>query len=169
MAVWCLANAAQAWIRTGDFESNRTLFLTDVKKYPTAIDLHRKSAQTYLSAGETDKAIEHFSEAIRLHPNYAHGHRGLGKAHRAKKDWPTAIAAYKNSYGQGYVDPPGAESIAFKAIGECHLAMAEEAKESPEKRRLIGEAINWFRKSLNVPAFGDSIGEAHNAIAFCVS
>jgi tetratricopeptide (TPR) repeat protein len=167
VALWCTANIAMSLHRTAIWEDSATLFFHDVETFPMSIDLHRKAAAVYTGDGphkNLDKAIAHLEEAKRLHKNYAHAYRQLGKVYVEKKEWRRAIAEFKLSYEVDYADPPGAETIAFNYIGDCLRKLADEAEEVDEKRRLTGEAMTWYQKSLKAPAWGDKDGESNNAI-----
>ena len=44
--------------------------------------------------GEYDRAIENYTQAIELNPNYAQAHNNRGAAHSEKGDWGHAIGDY---------------------------------------------------------------------------
>jgi len=50
-----------------------------------------------LGKGKNEEAVKTFNEAIKLKPDYAEAHEGLGRAYGNLKRWPEAIASYQQA------------------------------------------------------------------------
>ena len=93
--------------RNKDWKNEETLFLTDVKKSPNSVLVNNNAAASYMfiaKKGATQeeknkwfgKAVEYFTKALAIFPNYylAHMNRGLcyynmGYPEKALPDWDT--------------------------------------------------------------------------------
>lgn len=61
---------------------------------PKDADGFNTRGNDYRTVGENDRAIESYSEAIRLNPNHSAAFNGRGAAYRSKGDYERAIADY---------------------------------------------------------------------------
>jgi lipoprotein NlpI len=77
--------------KVGDTASKSTA-IQDAK--PTNADGFNTRGNDYRTLGENDRAIESYSEAIRLNPNHSAAFNGRGAAYRSKGDYDRAIADY---------------------------------------------------------------------------
>ncbi len=97
---------------------------------PLAYRLTRGDA--LLMKGDVDGAIREYREALRIHPNFAHAHNGLGLALDKKDDVDGAIREYREALRLGATDAAThynlGRLLAKKndvdgAIGEYHEAL----------------------------------------------
>jgi lipoprotein NlpI len=77
--------------KVGDTTSTSTA-IQDAK--PKDADEFNTRGNDYRTAGENDRAIESYSEAIRLNPSHSAAFNGRGAAYRSKGDYDRAIADY---------------------------------------------------------------------------
>jgi Flp pilus assembly protein TadD len=84
-----------------------------------------RSAQDFLAQGDRflkeknyPKAMEAYRQAVRLNPNLAGAHRGLGYALGKLNRWPEGVEAYKQAVA---LDPMQAEY--HNGLGYAYLQM----------------------------------------------
>jgi lipoprotein NlpI len=77
----------------------------------------------YYAKDDLDHAIDDWSEAIKLNPDYVHAFNNRGKAYRAKGDYMNAIADYSQAIK---LDPQHA--VAYKGRGIAYLLSGDAAK-----------------------------------------
>ena len=81
---------------------------------------------TLLEAGEHEKALAAFDEAIRLDPSSAASHNGRGNVLLSKEEFEPAVAAFNESIrlDPAFVEPRASRASAFHALGEHGIALA---------------------------------------------
>ncbi len=91
--------------------------------------------------GDTDKAAEHYQEAIRINPRYSEAHNDLGLHFYAKKDMDRALDELQQavSYNPFYAN----------ARNNLGVVLYHSGKERRQKRR-IAEAVEQFNEVLKL-------------------
>lgn len=164
LGVWMVGNAVMVVQRTGLWRDSAVLFFHDSDQFPTSIDLHLKSAKCLYQSpdpAEVDRAIAHLKQSIELQPNYTHAHRLMGEILTRRGDHLGAIGHYKQAFGLGYVEPEGAEGLAFTEIGRSYVALGKAAADAAQRAEYFRLAREWFDRSLAAPPFGEHHGKSY--------
>jgi Flp pilus assembly protein TadD len=123
----------------------------------------------HLREGRVDLALEEFKKAVKEDGKNPYFQKGLGLAYSAKRDWKSAIAAFRRALELNpyYVDVRNDLAAALIGSGdrdagkkEFLTAYSDATNPTPEvSARNLGqayfeeknypEAVNWYRTSLN--------------------
>jgi Tfp pilus assembly protein PilF len=123
----------------------------------------------HLREGRVDLALEEFKKAVKEDGKNPYFQKGLGLAYSAKRDWKSAIAAFRRALELNpyYVDVHNDLAAALIGSGdrdggkkEFLTAYSDPTNPTPEvSARNLGqayfdeknyaEAVNWYRTSLN--------------------
>jgi Flp pilus assembly protein TadD len=123
----------------------------------------------HLREGRVDLALEEFKKAVKEDGKNPYFQKGLGLAYSAKRDWKSAIAAFRRALELNpyYVDVRNDLAAALIGSGdreagkkEFLTAYSDPTNPTPEiSARNLGqayfedrnypEAVNWYRTSLN--------------------
>jgi tetratricopeptide (TPR) repeat protein len=75
------------------------------------VAIHYERGHAFIRSGDLDRAIESFSKALRLNPNYADALIGRGVALSKKGDYQNAIADLSEAL---YLDPKSAKAYYYR-------------------------------------------------------
>ena len=92
-----LALGALTWNQSHIYADQETLWQDTLAKNPACWLAHNNLGNTLLNKGQTDEAISHFQEAIRLEPENALAHNNLGGALGKKGQLDEAIRQYEEA------------------------------------------------------------------------
>jgi tetratricopeptide (TPR) repeat protein len=111
---------------------------------PKRVEDHAIEAMKCVGKHEYDKAITHYTEALRRNPNDAILHMGRGCCWHFKGQWAKAIADYSEAIR---LNPKDASAFsnraaAWRRIGESDKALADDAE---AKRLAPRDAVAFFR------------------------
>ena len=92
--------------------------------------IHNNRGLAYAQKGDYDRAIEAFTEAIELNPNYAYAYNNRGGAYYAKHDYDRAIVDYTIAIDclSNYINPYTNRGLAYCDKGNFDLAIADYTK-----------------------------------------
>ncbi|HXK12170.1 MAG TPA: tetratricopeptide repeat protein [Vicinamibacteria bacterium] len=136
---------------------------------PPAAETRFSTGVMHLREGRVDLALEEFKKAVKEDPKNPYFQKGLGLAYAAKRQWKDAIAAFRKALELNpyYVDVRNDLAAALIGSGdreagkkEFLAAFSEPTNPTPEisarnlgqaylEEKNYGEAVNWFRTSLN--------------------
>jgi len=110
----------------GVWNNSLSLWNDVIGKFPCAVAYtHRGLA--YSAAGEYDRAVQDYTRAIMLDPNYAPAYNDLGVAHKDKGDYDRAIEDYTRAISlyPRYARAYGNRGIAYKNKGDIGRAIED--------------------------------------------
>jgi tetratricopeptide (TPR) repeat protein len=90
-----VAMAGTTYTRNSTWQSQASLWEDVVRKSRQKAEAHNHLGVAFRAAGETDRAIEHYREAVRLRPDYAMAYNNLGVAYGSKGLLDEAIRQYR--------------------------------------------------------------------------
>ncbi len=136
--------------RNKDYASAVGLWQDTILKVPGNARVHMGLGNALSEAGQLDRAIESYREALRIRPDYAEAHNNLGKALTAMRLMPEAIAHYREALK---LKPDSAEP--YSNIGVALVALGR-----------TGEAVRHYQEALRLrPGFAD----AHNNLGVALA
>ena len=112
--------------RCGVWNNSLSLWNDVVGKFPCAVAYtHRGLA--YSAKGDDDRAIQDYTQAIMLDPNYAQAYNNIGVAYKNKGDYDRAIEDYTQAImlNPGYAMAYGNRGIANKYKGDIKRAIED--------------------------------------------
>ena len=101
-----------------------------------------KLAQAYLDTGRGDSAIGHFREALAAPEQRVAALIGLGRAHRARREFEAAVAQFILAKA----DLPRMDDrkkVVVYSLGECYDALGREAEAIEEYKAIYNEDIDY--------------------------
>lgn len=119
------------------FEAKRN---TDLNPNDHAMRL--KLAQAYLDSGRPDSAIGQFREALAAPEQRVAALIGLGRAHRARREFEAAVAQFILAKA----DLPKMDErkkVVVYSLGECYDALGREAEAIEEYKAIYNEDIDY--------------------------
>jgi len=136
---------------------------------PPDAEMRFSTGVMHLREGRVDLALEEFKKAVKEDGKNPYFQKGLGLAYSAKRDWKSAIAAFRRALELNpyYVDVRNDLAAALIGSGdreagkkEFLTAYSDATNPTPEvSARNLGqafldeknypEAINWYRTSIN--------------------
>jgi tetratricopeptide (TPR) repeat protein len=99
-------------------------------------------AQAYLDAGRPDSSIGHFREALAAPEQRVAALIGLGRAHRARREFEAAVAQFILAKA----DLPRMDErkkLVVYSLGECYDALGREAEAIEEYKAIYNEDIDY--------------------------
>lgn len=153
MAVLVALFSWKTIIRNPAWKNNFILFQTDVKLAPNSAKLRNAAAGStvhefeMLPAGEhknivMQRAIEHASAAIAIHPRYKNAHLIKGNAHLYRDEYDLAIQSYDNALRQ---DPTYKE-----ATNNRHIALRMAGRYYGEKQNDIDKSLQYLKQAIEI-------------------
>ncbi len=136
---------------------------------PPDAELRFSTGVMHLREGRVDLALEEFKRAVKEDPKNPYFQKGLGQAFAAKRDWGSAISAFRKALELNplYVDTRNDLGYVLIMSGdrdagkkEFLAAFSDPMNPAPEisafnlgraflEEKNYGEAANWFRASIN--------------------
>lgn len=136
---------------------------------PAEAELRFSTGVMHLREGRVDLALEDFKRAAREDPKNPYFQKGLGQAYAAKREWGSAISAFRKALELNplYVDTRNDLGYALIMSGdrdggkkEFLSAFSDPMNPAPEisaynlgrafmEEKNYGEATNWFRSAIN--------------------
>ena len=107
---------------------------------------HYNRALVYLNLADYPKAIEDYSQAIEISPDYAAAYYNRAVTHAAGGDYPAAVADYTNAIWLGYSDSHKAffnRGTIYEGQGDFERAVADFKEAytlAPEEPRIRDKA-----------------------------
>lgn len=83
--------------RNREYGSAMSIWQTVVERAPQNHRGHNNLGVALAAAGELDRAMKHYIEALRIHPDYTDALINLGNALTSREDWGQAIAHYRHA------------------------------------------------------------------------
>lgn len=134
-------------VRNQDWKSEDTLWLATAKVAPSGQNIHNNLGDVYARQGDMQKAIEEFSKAIAINPNYAdawhnlaHTYDQIGRIDEALKNYQKALEINPNLW-QSYQNMA---SIYF------NQEKYDLAKESIQKALEINPSDEGLKQNLQI-------------------
>lgn len=138
------------WNRCKVWKDSRTLWTDVIQNYPNIAEAQDNLALVLAQDGEVDRAIEHYSEALRINPQYDKAHNGLAFSLAKKGRNDEAIEHFKEALRLNPHFPGAHNGLA--------ISLAKQGEN--------GEAIKHFKEALHA---NPSFYEAHNNFANCLA
>jgi len=153
LALLCLAYSGKTISRNNVWQSDFTLFTTDVHTSKNSAKVRNAAAGAMvhksISVDNPEEkqlllieAKEHLLEAIKIHPRYKNAHLLLGNVHTYLKDFASAILAYDNALK---LDPYYSD-----AESNLKLALVEAGRQAGSKRQDYESAISYLERALKM-------------------
>jgi tetratricopeptide (TPR) repeat protein len=119
------------------FEAKRN---TDLNPHDHAMRL--KLAQAYLDSGRADAALGHFQEALAAPEQRVAALIGMGRAHRARREFEAAVAQFILAKA----DLPKMDErkkLVVYSLGECYDALGREAEAIAEYKAIYNDDTDF--------------------------
>jgi tetratricopeptide (TPR) repeat protein len=123
------ALAGKCLLDLGALNDSDRVFSRLVEQEPDDADAHRGVAAVAYELGQSDRAIDHLQQVIRLDPSDARPYRMLGEIHRDSGDVAAAVAAYREALRLGTgLSPVARDQLRFELVdGLVELSEYAEA------------------------------------------
>lgn len=131
LAAVCLAYAARTVVRNPAWADNYTLFTTDIQYSPNSAKLRNavggELVTQSVAVQDTSQknsmlrqAVEHLTQALRIHPNYKNAYLLLGNAYNYLQEYDKFIEAYKKALAidANYAEAQRNLGITYKDAGK---------------------------------------------------
>lgn len=122
--------------RNGVWNSDYSLWTDTLKKQPTSARAHYNLGNIFVSKGDTDQAMYHFQEAVKLNKYHSDAHNNLGVIYQKKMRLEEAIAEFQLAIGWH----PN-EARYHNNLGVTYLRLGR-----------LDEAISEFHEALSLKA-----------------
>jgi Flp pilus assembly protein TadD len=121
-----LTLASATYARNSVWKSEKSLWEDVISKSPGKATAHYNLALAYGADGLTDKAIEHYTTAIRLKPDLEEAHYNLGNVFKAEGLLDKAIEHYTTAIRlkPDYAEPHNNLGTVYRALGLVDKAIA---------------------------------------------
>jgi tetratricopeptide (TPR) repeat protein len=137
------------WRQTSAYHNLVTLYAATLAKNPGCWMAHYNLGIALNDRGDTDKAIDHYRQAVELRPSYAEAHYNLGRLLAQKGQFDEAIVHYEKALE---INPADAE--AHNNLGSTFFVKGR-----------VDEAIGHYRKALAIqPDYADASCNLANAL-----
>jgi protein O-mannosyl-transferase len=181
-----IALALLTHFQSGIYRDIETLWLTTIRKNPTAWMAHNNLGAFFLKKGQLDDAIGHFTQAIEIKPDEASVLDNLGSALLQKGNLDEAIVLYQKALelkptqasihynlanallARGEVDHAVAEYEATLAINPNHTDAQNNLGAVLFQQGNLEQAIDHYQKALEINS-KDIRAEANLAWALATS
>jgi protein O-mannosyl-transferase len=89
--------SARTIIRNKDWKSEDTLWIATAAVAPSGQQIHNNLGDVYARQGNMPKAVEEFSKAIEINPNYADAYHNRGNTYQQMSQLDQAVADYQKA------------------------------------------------------------------------
>jgi tetratricopeptide (TPR) repeat protein len=120
--------------RNGEYRSARSIWQTVVDRFPENHRGHNNLGVELAAAGQLDRALQHYREAVRIYPGYADARINLGNALAVRRRWTAAVEQYRFALE---VNPE---------IAELHYNLARALAATEQ----APQAVDHYRKALRL-------------------
>jgi protein O-mannosyl-transferase len=138
-----IALATCAWFQTRLWRDSKTLFEHAIAVTKENVIMHNNLGNTLLKKGEIEEAGKHYSEALRLNPNFAEAHNNLATVFMKQGDLEKAARYFEQTLN---LKPENA--VAHKNLGNVYL-----------KQGKLDEASKYYNEALRLQP---NSAEVHN-------
>jgi tetratricopeptide (TPR) repeat protein len=87
-------------LRVGKWDRAIEWFTKSIEDNPSFFVAYHNRAVAYSKTGEYDKSIEDLKKAVQLNPDYPDAYGLMGLVFEIKKDYPSALKAYREALGR---------------------------------------------------------------------
>ena len=127
------------------WEDSKTLWTHTLAVSPSSITAHNNLGRALAEEGETDKAVEHFRQAIRIQPKYAHARYNLGNVLMQGDELAEAEQHFRAALER---EPEYA--AALNGLGNCLVRQRREAEAEGYYQRAIAAQPDFARAHYNL-------------------
>jgi protein O-mannosyl-transferase len=149
------------WRQTAVYRNLVTLYTATLTKNPGCWMAHYNLGITLNEQGDTDGAISHYREAVKLWPGYAEAHYNLGRLLVQKGQLDEAITHYEKALE---INPDDAE--AHNNLGAALFASGREDEAIVHYRKALTIRRDYADASCNLASALLSKSDLDGAIAF---
>ena len=99
MVFWLvvIALSARTIIRNSDWKNEEALWFATLKTSPSGSTIHNNVGNVYSVKGDQEKAVEEFSRAIEINPNYGDAYHNRGNVYYQLQKMPEAAENYRKA------------------------------------------------------------------------
>jgi tetratricopeptide (TPR) repeat protein len=115
-----------------------------------------EQGKKYISVENADKAINNYSEAIKINPKFVKAYNNRGIAYIHKKQYDLAIADFSKAIE---LDPKNGKAYNNRAIVYSYQGETDKAIQDLQKAQSLGIAVNpdFLKKIEELPSSPESI------------
>jgi len=115
-----------------------------------------EQGKNFSSVENVDQAIDNYSKAIKINPNFAKAYNNRGIAYTLKKQYDLAIADFTKAIE---LDPKNGKAYHNRAIVYSYQGETDKARQDLQRAQRLGIAVNpdFLKKIEELPSSPESI------------
>ena len=130
-----------------------------IEQFPSAIVLHNILGAAYSKSGRNEEALESFTKAVNIGPNYPDAHNNLGATFRVLGRQTEAIESYRKALA---IKPDYAE--AFYNLGNALNDLGRQEEAMVNYAKALEVKPNYFDALNNLGRAQNSLGQHEDAL-----